>query len=97
VTDKPTPTDAELKALWKLHAADIGGIFYYARAVLTKWGQPAPARADSVQEDAARLDYLHSMGSTLEMLPGEVDFYPMRFRVGGLRSAVSPNAEVTGA
>jgi len=28
---------------------------------------------------------------TLEMLPGEVDFYPMRFRVGGLRSAVSPN------
>ena len=50
-----------------------------------------PAQADSVLEDAARLDYLHSMGSTIEMLPGEVDFYPMRFRVGGLRSAVSPN------
>ena len=43
MTDKPTPTDAELKALWQLHAADIGGIFYYARAVLAKWGQPAQA------------------------------------------------------
>ena len=37
------PTDAELKALWQLHAADIGGIFYYARAVLAKWGTPAGA------------------------------------------------------
>ncbi len=36
------PTDAELKALWQIHAADIGGIFYYARAVLAKWGIPAP-------------------------------------------------------
>ena len=43
MTDKPTPTDAELKAMWQLHAADIGGIFYYARAVLAKWGQPAQA------------------------------------------------------
>ena len=41
--DKPTPTDAELKAMWQLHAADIGGIFYYARAVLEKWGHPAQA------------------------------------------------------
>ena len=41
MTDKPTPTDAELKAMWQLHAADIGGIFYYARAVLAKWGTPA--------------------------------------------------------
>ena len=52
MTDKPTPTDAELKAMWQLHAADIGGIFYYARAVLAKWGGQ-PAQADSVQEDAA--------------------------------------------
>ena len=35
------PTDAELKAMWQIHAADIGGIFDYARAVLAKWGQPA--------------------------------------------------------
>ena len=41
MTDKPTPTDAELKAMWQLHAADIGGIFCYARAVLAKWGTPA--------------------------------------------------------
>ena len=43
MTDKPTPTDADLKAMWQLHAADIGGIFHYARAVLAKWGQPAQA------------------------------------------------------
>ena len=43
MTDKPTPTDAELKAMWQLHAADIGGIFYYARAVLQRWGQPSGA------------------------------------------------------
>ena len=52
MTDKPTPTDAELKALWQLHAADIGGIFCYARAVLAKWGSPVVAgdvdRADAV-------------------------------------------------
>ena len=42
------PTDAELKAMWQLHAADIGGIFYYARAVLAKWGTPAPAQDDSL-------------------------------------------------
>ena len=37
------PTDAELKAMWQLHAADIGGILDFARAVLAKWGQPAQA------------------------------------------------------
>lgn len=39
------PTDADLKAMWQLHAADIGGIFYYARAVLAKWGT---LRADKI-------------------------------------------------
>ena len=43
MTEKTQPTDAELKAMWQLHAADIGGIFYYARAVLAKWGTPVPA------------------------------------------------------
>ena len=43
MTDEPTPTDAELKAMWQLHAADIGGILDFARAVLAKWGQPAQA------------------------------------------------------
>ena len=37
------PTDAELKAMWQIHAADIGGIFDYARAALAKWGTPAGA------------------------------------------------------
>ena len=36
------PTDAELKAMWQLHAADIGGIFCYARAALARWGTPQP-------------------------------------------------------
>ena len=43
MTDKQTPTDAERKAMWQLHAADIGGIFCYARAVLQRWGQPSGA------------------------------------------------------
>ena len=43
MSDKPTPTPAELKAMWQLHAADIGGIFDFASAVLAKWGQPAQA------------------------------------------------------
>ena len=48
-TDK-APTDAELKAMWRLHAADIGGIFHYARAVLAKWGQPAHAAEPVARE-----------------------------------------------
>ena len=48
MTEKTQPTDAELKAMWQLHAADIGGIFYYARAVLAKWGTPAPVGAEPV-------------------------------------------------
>ena len=46
--DKPTPTGAELKAMWQLHAADIGGILDFARAVLAKWGTPAPVGAEPV-------------------------------------------------
>ena len=50
MTDKPTPTDAELKALWRIHAADIGGIFCYARAVLAKWGTTAPVGVGEAAE-----------------------------------------------
>lgn len=46
----------------------------------------APAQA---QEDAVRLDHLQQTGSTVDLLPGEGSFYPMRFRVGGLNAAVS--------
>ena len=60
MTDKPTPTptDAELKALWQIHAADIGGIFHYARAVLAKWGAShgqAPAKPDPAYSAACNL------------------------------------------
>ena len=57
MTDKPTPTDAELKAMWQLHAADIGGIFCYARAVLAKWGTPQPAPA--TQQAGATKEHVH--------------------------------------
>ena len=57
MTDKPTPTDAELKAMWQLHAADIGGILDFARAVLAKWGQPAQAA-----EPVARTFASHAAG-----------------------------------
>ena len=50
MTDKPSPTDAELKAMWQLHAADIGGIFDFARAVLAKWGTPDPVGVGEVAE-----------------------------------------------
>ena len=51
------PTDAELKAMWQQHAADIGGIFDFARAVLAKWGQPAQA-----EEPVARTFASHAAG-----------------------------------
>ncbi|GAB2471714.1 hypothetical protein GCM10027082_23990 [Comamonas humi] len=50
--------------------------------------QSAPA---AQARDAARLDHLQQTGSTIDLLPGEGDFYPMRFRVGGLHAAVSTN------
>ena len=58
MTDKPTPTptDAELKAMWQLHAADIGGIFCYARAVLAKWGTPQPENLGFTIENRAGAD-----------------------------------------
>lgn len=45
---------------------------------------PQPATADAV-----RLDHLQGTGSTIDLLPGETEFHPMRFRVGGLHKAVS--------
>ncbi len=42
MTDKPTPTDAELKAMWQLHAADIGGHLSLCPRSLGKVG---PARS----------------------------------------------------
>ncbi|MGI4776898.1 MAG: hypothetical protein ACRYGA_02075 [Janthinobacterium lividum] len=48
--------------------------------------QPAPA---APSEDTVRLDYLQSNITTVEIVPGMGDFYPMRFRVGGLHVAVN--------
>ena len=59
------PTDAELKAMWQIHAADIGGIFYYARAVLAKWGQPAQAA-----EPVAREPLSHAQAKALVLKYG---------------------------
>ena len=61
MTDEPTD-----EALENLFVEETGfdiddfpaAIFDFARAVLAKWGQPAQAQPDSVQEDAERLDWL---------------------------------------
>ena len=74
------PTDAELKAMWQIHAADIGGIFHYARAVLAKWGQPAQARADSVQEDALS----DSVRTPLDSLHADAAYLIGRLRDGSM-------------
>lgn len=66
MTDKPTPTDAELEALLldKLPASKhyirpvIEKMVAAMQAAIDKWGQPAQAQADSVLEDAERLDFL---------------------------------------
>ena len=62
MTDKPTPTDAELKALLleKLPASKhyirpvIEKMVAAMQAAIDKWGQPAQARAGAVPLDDAR-------------------------------------------
>ena len=65
-TNTLTPTDADIIALAdKTRTGEPGRDGYilpisFARAVLAKWGTPAPSAqaADSVLEDADRLDFL---------------------------------------
>ena len=52
MTDKPTPTDAELKAMWQLHAADIG-------ASLTSPAQPLPKQKE-ITNDKTRSTETHA-------------------------------------
>lgn len=52
---------------------------------------PAPG----VSDDSKRLDYLQDRGATIDLIPGVANFYPMRFRVGGLHS--SANIDVRAA
>jgi hypothetical protein len=66
MTDKPTPTDAELEALLldKLPASKhyirpvIEKMVAAMQAAIDKWGQPAQAQADSALEDAERYRWL---------------------------------------
>ena len=59
MTNKPTPKDIDL--LVRTYLGDCGPqanrVYPFVTAVLAKWGQPAGA-ADSVLEDAERLDWL---------------------------------------
>lgn len=48
---------------------------------------PAPG----VPDDSKRLDYLQDRGATIDLIPGVAGFYPMKFRVGGLRSSANTN------
>lgn len=51
--------------------------------------------APGVPDDSKRLDYLQDRGATIDLIPRVAGFYPMRFRVGGLRS--SANIDVRAA
>ena len=63
------PTDAELKAMWPLHAADIGGIFDFARAVLAKWGTPQPV----VREPLTPSQYNIALGCATNIPPSSYE------------------------
>ena len=78
MTQDKTPTEAlaQLRHLYvQLKSQDgmsrtdrariADGILSPAIAALEKWGQPAQAQADSVQEDAARYRWLREQSSTL--------------------------------
>ena len=54
-------------------------------ALCGPFGGQAPAQADRVQEDVARLDFLQECGATIEVLPGRPGW---TFRVGGLHGGV---------
>lgn len=55
MTDKPTPTDAEIDALWRFEASKNWGSTLamrtsFTRAALAKWGTPQPAPATQQPE-----------------------------------------------
>ena len=54
MTDKPTPTDAEIDAMVAAYLGDCGPqatrVYSYTRAVLAKWGTPPPAPATQQPE-----------------------------------------------
>ena len=58
---------------------------------------PATSATPENALDAARMDYLHSTGSTVELLPGEATFHPMRFRIGGLHTATNLRVAIDAA
>ena len=64
---------------------------YRKGIVAPLYAHPAPG----VPDDSKRLDYLQDRGATIDLIPGVAGFYPMRFRVGGLRS--SANIDVRAA
>ena len=56
MTDKPTPTDSEIDALWRFKASKnwdstLAMRTSFTRAALAKCGQPAKARAESVNQN----------------------------------------------
>ena len=65
------------------------GISYVRQTPL--YAHPAPSGLG----DSKRLDYLQDRGATIDLIAGVADFYPMRFRVGGLHS--SANIDVRAA
>ena len=75
-------------ALAEFRAYIAQGYKYELRPLYT---HPAPSGLG----DSKRLDYLQDRGATIDLIAGVADFYPMRFRVGGLHS--SANIDVRAA
>ena len=64
----------------------------YEQGRLAERDARTPGSVAASEMDAARIDHLQERGATVELLPGETDFYPMRFRVGGLHTAPQAQA-----
>ena len=75
-------------ALAEFRAYIAQGYKYELRAL---YDHPAPSGLG----DSKRLDYLQDRGATIDLIAGVANFYPMRFRVGGLHS--SANIDVRAA
>ncbi|ADV01299.1 hypothetical protein [Alicycliphilus denitrificans] len=89
----PLKTEDEAKAYIEQVHRSNDSITLRARPFVFADRHPAPQQAVPVAvgdaSDTARLDHLQQRGATIDLVPGEGDFYPTRFRVGGLHATVS--------
>lgn len=71
---------------------DEGDIEHNHKPWMSTVWKPLYTHPQPAAQDGERLDHLQKTGSTIELIPGASNFYPMLFRVGGLHK--SSNADV---